>query len=297
MTGLAPQFEEIEPATRLGRYELTYRLGAGTYAIVFAAYDNALDRHVALKVFRNPDATAAIEREARALARINHPNVVALHEVGEADGLVFLVMDVVHGGTMRDYIRGWHDWREVVWLFIQAARGLAAVHEAGFAHGDVTPANILIGDDGRVQITDLGLARMSIGGDSDGGGTVAYLAPERLAGDPASAAADQFSLCVALWEALYRERPWSTNDAAVVSEAPTRARLRADVPRALVRVILRGLAAESRHRFEHMNAFTDALTRALVDARRQEDRRWALVLGTAAALVILALAVLSTWWT
>jgi serine/threonine protein kinase len=286
----------VEQPARLGRYELSYELGRGTYGIVFAAYDPDLDREVAIKVFNDLNAIEACQREAIALARAVHPNVVALHDLVCADGLTFIVMDIVHGGTLREYMQGWHDWREVVRLFIQAARGLAGVHAAGLAHGDVKPPNVLVGFDGRVQIADLGVACMAFG-DALPGGTPVYMAPERLAGERASAAADQFSLCVALWEALYRVRPWPSNTAEIVGAvAPERARLRVDVPRQLVRVLRRGLAVDARQRHEDMDALADALSRVLLGAGRREDRRWLFTAVVAAVAIILALAWLVARW-
>jgi serine/threonine protein kinase len=287
--------DTIAPPARLGRYELTYMLGRGTYGVVFAAYDPDLDRQVAIKVFNDLHSIEVCQREAIALARAVHPNVVALHDFVCADGLAFIVMDIVHGGTLRDYMQQWHDWREVVRLFIQAARGLEAVHTAGLAHGDVKPPNVLIGFDGRVQIADLGVARMSFVDDPAPGGTPAYMAPERLAGAGASAAADQFSLCVALWETLYGVRPWPSNTAEIVGAiAPARARRCVDVPEQLVRVLQRGLTVDVRRRHEDMGALAGALTRALIEGGRREDRRWLVSVVVAAVAIILGLAWLVT---
>jgi serine/threonine protein kinase len=287
----------VDPPARLGRYELVYLLGRGTYGVVFAAYDPDLDRQVAIKVFNDLNASEACQREAMALARSVHPNVVALHDLVCADGFTFIVMDIVHGGTLRDYMQQWHDWREVVRLFIQAARGLEAVHAAGLAHGDVKPANVLVSFDGRVQIADLGVARMSFVDDPAPGGTPLYMAPERLTGARASAAADQFSLFVALWEALYGVLPWPSNSADVIgATAPARARLRVDVPEQLVRVLQRGLTVDARRRHEDMGALADALTRVLFNARRREDRRWVLAAMVASVAIILALLWLITRW-
>jgi serine/threonine protein kinase len=313
MTSLAQRMEEceasgnttatgcvaahVDPPARLGRYELAYVLGRGAHGVVFAAFDPELARAVAIKVFNDPDATDACHREALALARVVHPNVVALHDFVWAEGLAFIVMDLVHGSTLHEYMQTWHDWREVVRLFIQAARGLAAVHAAGLAHGDVKPANVLLGVNGRVQIVDLGLARLSIFDGPTIGGTRAYMAPERLAGAPGSAAADQFSLCAALWEALYRVRPWPANTAEIVGTIqPARHRLRADVPTQLVRVLRRGLAVDARLRHQSMSAFADALTRALIEGGRREDRRWLIAVAVATVAIILALVWLITRW-
>jgi serine/threonine protein kinase len=295
-TAMGHELDPVGPSTRLGRYELSHILGRGTYGVVFAAYDPELDREVAIKVFNDADATAACRREAIALARAVHPNVVALHDFVCAEGLPFIVMDIVHGGTLHDYMQRWHDWREVVRLFIQAARGLAAVHAAGLAHGDVKPSNVLLGFDGRVQIADLGVACMSFDDDPPPGGTAVYMAPERLAGARASAAADQFSLCVALWETLYRVRPWLSNTAEIVGAvAPERARLRVDVPAQLMQVLRRGLAVDARQRHQDMGALADALTRVLLDAGRRDDRRWLLAAVVTAVMSILALTWLMTW--
>jgi hypothetical protein len=132
-------------------------------------------------------------------------------------------------------------------------------------------------------------------GDAPLGGAPAYLAPERLAGARASAAADQFALCVALWETRYRVRPWPSNTAEMVGPvAPERARLRVDVPAQLMRVLRRGLAVDPRQRHEDMSALADALTRVLLDAGRREDRRWALAAVAATVAILLALAWLVT---
>lgn len=258
MSGSIYSPDLIEPPARLGRYEIREVLGTGTRAKVFAAYDTELERHVALKVFRRANATPDIDREARALARVDHPNVIKLHEIGEADRSVFLVLDLVRGRTLLDYICEQHHWCDVVMVFIEAARGLAAVHAAGLVHGDVGPDNILVGHDGRVQIVDLGHVR-SVGD--------VRFSPTRC-----SAAADQYALCLMLWQALYD--------------------VRLDIPRGLLRVLDRGLAFMARDRFEDMNALADALTCVLVDARRRTAWRRVLALTIAAALLILVFALL-----
>ena len=287
------QSPRLAPLTRVGRYEVVQALGVGSYATVFAAYDTELDRHVALKVFLAPYARMEVESEARALARVDHPNVIKLHEIVVADGLVFLVLELVRGWTLHDYISGWHDWRDIVGVFIQAAEGLAAIHRAGLVHGDIKPDNILIDRNGRVLIADLGRARTLDDLETGDGGAVTYMAPERLAGGHTSAAADQFGLCLMLWEALFAVRPWSMNSTEIVrSTEPERARWRSGVPRRLERVVRRGLAVTSRDRFENMDALAVALTRVLVDARRRELRRPIVMLTIAGALLILASALL-----
>ena len=148
---------------RLGRYTLLEVLGHGGMGVVFAAYDEELDRKVAIKFMHHtgvdPRARAMLLGEAQALARLAHPNVIHVYEVGETDDRVFLAMEFVRGQTLRQWLRLPRSWPEVVAMFLQAGRGLAAAHQAGLVHCDFKPENALVGQDGRLRVLDFGLAR------------------------------------------------------------------------------------------------------------------------------------------
>ncbi|WP_275937590.1 serine/threonine-protein kinase, partial [Nannocystis exedens] len=161
----------LEPGQLLGRYIILERLGAGGMGVVYAAFDPGLDRKVALKLLGRPEGApesdshgpgARLRREAKALARLAHPNVVAVHDAGEVDGRVFVAMEFVPGVTLRHYLAERKlPWRDVLALFVAAGRGLQAAHAAGLVHRDFKPENVLVGDDGRVRVLDFGLARTS----------------------------------------------------------------------------------------------------------------------------------------
>ncbi|MBL9013292.1 MAG: protein kinase, partial [Myxococcales bacterium] len=190
-------------APRLGRLVILDRLGKGAMGTVFRAYDPVLDRTVAVKLVHAGSTTA---REARALGKLHHPNVVAVHDVGELDGSVYIVMELAPGVPLRTWIAGTRTWRDVVRVMAEAAAGLAAAHRAGLVHRDVKPDNIIVGDD-RTRVVDFGLASAAEDAAERGAGTPSYMAPEALDGDPATPASDQFSFGVTLYEALYGVRP------------------------------------------------------------------------------------------
>ncbi|MBS1118405.1 MAG: hypothetical protein H6Q90_633 [Deltaproteobacteria bacterium] len=263
----------------LGRYVLLARLGAGGMGVVYAAYDPELDRKIALKILRRADAAGTrLRDEARAIARLAHPNVVAVHDVGEADGEVFVAMEHVDGSTLRDWLRTPRTPAEILAVFAQAGAGLAAAHAVGLVHRDVKPSNLIVGKDGRARVLDFGLARRhAIGDDEDGPlvGTPAYMAPEQQRGGRADARADQFAFCVSLWEALAGERP--APDPAVAARGTI-----AGVGARTMRALRRGLAARPEDRFPTMGS----LLQELVPAPRKRWR-WAIAIflagGTLAA--------------
>ncbi|MDQ3297575.1 MAG: protein kinase, partial [Myxococcota bacterium] len=194
------------PGAQLGRYSVLASLGAGGMGVVYAAYDPELDRKIAVKVLRHARAGDQLRDEARAIAKLAHPNVVAVHDVGRADGDVFIAMEHVDGVTVRDWLRTPHRVPEILHVFEQAGAGLAAAHRAGLVHRDVKPSNIMIGNDGRVRVLDFGLALA----DLEPGtivGTPAYMAPEQQRGEAVDPRADQYAFCVALWEAVAGRRP------------------------------------------------------------------------------------------
>ena len=245
----------LDTGARVGRYVVLSVVGRGGMGVVYAAYDPELDRKVALKLLRpgvgssgrTLDHHARLLREAQALARVSHPNVVVVHDVGSVDDEVFVAMEFVEGESLDRWRARGRSWREVLDVFIKAGRGLAAAHAAGLVHRDFKPTNVLVGDDGRVRVLDFGLARpaarlpseaeapigqvatgdLELSGDvsklptlasqrGDGSltetgamlGTPLYMAPELYDGKPADAASDQFAFCASLWEGLYGRRPF-----------------------------------------------------------------------------------------
>jgi eukaryotic-like serine/threonine-protein kinase len=279
----------IEPGTQVGRYVVKGPLGSGAMGAVFTAFDPELDRAIALKLL-HPGTSAQrdrILREARALAKLSHPNVVAAYDVGELDGDLVLAMELVDGSDLRAWsAAATRAIEEVVDVFVQAAAGLAAAHTAGLVHRDVKPANIVVGKSGRVRIVDFGLAAGPDGG-TDLVGTPAYMAPEVFDGAGADAAADQFALCVSMYETIYGERPFVVNFVDDVARGlPTRTPDDRVVPARLRDVLARGLDVEPTKRFPSL----DALAAALAPPRRAR-RSWlaagggVAILGTAALLV------------
>ncbi|MCY1057633.1 protein kinase [Nannocystis sp. SCPEA4] len=279
----------LEPL-RIGRFTVLRQLGAGGMGVVYAAYDDQLDRKVALKLLHAHRSGAADQRrllrEAQALARLAHPNVVGIHEVGVFDGQVFLAMEFVHGQTAH----AWRTarprrWRDVLDVYLQAGRGLAAAHAVGLVHGDFKPENIIVGVDGRVRVLDFGLARASdpaIGETCRDGqprdepsalavtaglaGTPAYMAPEQLDGARPDPRSDQFSFCVALFEALHGQRPYQGASLDELAHAVRSGRIAVPagdvpVPGWLRRVVLRGLARDPAARWPTMPALLTALDR------------------------------------
>ena len=196
-------------APRVGRLVLLDRIGSGAMGTVFAAYDPRLDRKVAVKIVRTggADANAQVIAEARALGKLAHPNVVAIHDAGEIDDAIYIVMELAPGVSLRTWFAGGRHWRDVARVMRDAATGLAAAHRAGLIHRDIKPDNILVGDD-RARVVDFGLAHdRAVGENTTSAGTPSYMAPEQLADEAATEASDQFSFGVTLFEALYGVRP------------------------------------------------------------------------------------------
>ncbi len=282
------------PPLRIDRYQLLARLGQGGMGVVYEALDPTLGRRVALKLLRS-DARVdmapeqrRLQREAQALARLSHPNVATVYEVGTSDDSVFVAMELVDGPTLRQWLEREKPRRAaVIALFVEAGRGLAAAHAAGLVHRDFKPDNVLVGSDGRPRVVDFGLARPPIvpvdpldatQGDSAEieithhgmvVGTPSYMAPEQLHGEAVDARADQFAFCVALFEALTGVRPYAGRTIDEISRSIAKraidgARLGPRVPRSVRRALLRGLDPDPARRFPTM----DALLEELVPRRR-----------------------------
>ncbi len=306
---------ELGRGATLGRYLVIERLGAGGMGVVYAAYDPELDRKVAVKLLRSEGAgdpelgRARLIREAQAMAKLAHPNVVAVHDVGTFGEQVFVAMEFVQGGTLTGWLAaGEHGWREVLGMFQETGRGLAAAHAAGVIHRDFKPDNVLVGADARPRVTDFGLARVGTGPElvapslvSASGvgveltqagavmGTPAYMAPEQHLGIVADARSDQFAFCVALWQGLHGQLPFVGETMAELALAVTAGEL-APMPKNLApawlrAALLRGLSPDPAARWPTIDALLVVLA---ADPSRVRRRR---LLGLGAAGLVLGLSV------
>jgi eukaryotic-like serine/threonine-protein kinase len=286
---------EGEPR-RIGRYRLDREIGRGGMGVVWQAWDPALERGLAIKVLR-PELTDGhgrqrLVREARALAKLQHPNVVAVHDVGELADELFIATELVDGESMDRWQRA-HSPAEILAAYGQAARGLAAAHELGLVHRDVKPSNILVGRDGRVRVGDFGLATRELASaptlperapavirdaltlEGDVVGTPLYMAPEQRDGAAASARADQFSFCLALAEGLLGSLPDAGTPAAELAASGIAAPWD---------VIARGLAVRPADRHPSMAPLITALAGEAAPAATARARRPAWIAGGAAAV-------------
>ena len=300
------------PPSHVGRYRIDGILGSGGMGLVYAAHDPNLGRAVALKVILGgPEARGAarLVREAHAMARVSHPNVIPVFDAGiEPDGRIYIAMERVDGQTLEEWLRAARrSPAAVLEAFAAAGRGLAAAHAAGLVHRDFKPENVLIGRDGRVRVCDFGLARAAddatppearppaLPEGTDGAltatgavlGTPRYMSPEQWRGDPAGAASDQFSFCVALWRALGGEHPFDDAGHAALREAVVDGRLRPmppKVPSRLRPILRRGLAGRPDDRHPSM----EALVAALATPRARRGPLIAAAAGVTAAAVVAA---------
>lgn len=294
--------ESLDRGAHLGRYTVLERIGAGGMGVVYGAFDPQLDRKVALKVMHprsgkkgeGTGGRSRLLREAQAMAKLSHPNVITVHDVGTFGDRVFVAMEFIDGSTVREWQRQQHrDWAEIIEAFVKAGRGLAAAHAIGLVHRDFKPDNVLVGRDGRVLVMDFGLARTA-GAETPSRpgrspeqsasrdmvltrtgallGTPAYMAPEQHNGSKPDPYADQFSFCVALYEALYGERPFDGNSVTSLAMNVLDGQLRAPpknsgVPTWLRRVVVRGLATRPEDRWPSIDALLAELQRDPIDRR------------------------------
>ena len=301
---------EPEPVT-VGRFVLLEKVGVGAMGVVYKAYDPKLDRRVALKLVRTRDADPNHERlirEARALAKLSHPNVVAVHEVDTVRDGLFIAMEYIAGKTVGDWLADDHlAIDDILAVFVAAGRGLAAAHDAGVIHRDFKPDNAIVGNDGRVRVVDFGLAHAaemaapvtdesaavateSAAATTDAPsrltntgrvvGTPRFMSPEQFAAAPTDHRSDQFSFAVALYEALYGESPFHGTTFAELARAVTSGEVRTapantGVSTRLRRVLLRGLAPRPDDRYPSMSHM-------LAELQPARKSRWgAVALGVA----------------
>jgi len=285
----------------VGRYVVDAMIGAGGMGVVYAAHDPQLERKLALKALRSDRfgasmSEAILRREAMAMARLTHPNVVGVYDLFTAGGTAYVAMELIDGMTLRGWLRASpRSVREILDTIMQAGRGLRAAHEEGIVHRDFKPENVLCAPTGRVCVSDFGLARVAAGAEPAGGaststhtgiaGTPRYMAPEQFAGSPATASSDQYSFCVVLHEALFGVLPPPEPvDRSVRSRlAPN---VRGRLPARVHRVLARGLQVEPSARYATMAALLADLAEAV-----SIGRRW-LALGAIGAI---ALGGVATW--
>ena len=250
----------IAAGTRVGRYVVKEQIGKGAMGAVYAAHDPELDRTIAIKLLHPGDAhRERIQREARALAKLSHPNVVTALDLGELDGDLALAMELVEGTSLDAWMKTSHSTDEVLDAFRQAGRGLAAAHDAGLVHRDFKPENVVVGSDGRVRVVDFGLAAGHDGG-TDLVGTPAYMAPEQLEDGGANAASDQFAFCVSLYQALHGVRPFAVNLPEEMAYGPATGPAKRKMPPFAAAALERGLHVDPAKRFPSMTALLAALS-------------------------------------
>jgi tetratricopeptide (TPR) repeat protein/predicted Ser/Thr protein kinase len=314
----APPAPSDEPDLKrddtVGKYRIIERIGGGSMGVVYTAIDPALDRTVAIKLVRADRSGSTIGRqrllrEAQAMAKLSHPNVVTVFEVGTFAERVFLAMEYVEGSTLAEWLPG-RTMRDILTAFTAAGHGLAAAHRAGIVHRDFKPANVLVARDGRVRVADFGLAtgRETTASSETSGefrgdlvmtqtgallGTPVYMSPEQHRGKAADARADQFTFCVALYEALYGDLPFEGAHYAVYADNVLEGRIKPPprktaVPAWLRKVLVRGLAVAPADRYPSMDALLADLARDPAARRKQLA-----LAGGVGAIVLAAMIVLA----
>ena len=308
-SGCPDDTARLSRGNNVGRYVVLDVIGAGGMGVVYAAYDPELDRKVALKLLRRdlvrgPNGTEPgtrkkdaslgelqkrLLREAQAMAKLSHPNVVTVFDAGTTQGRVFLTMEFVQGMSLTEWLAAQpRTWREVLEVYGLAGRGLGAAHQAGLVHRDFKPDNVLVAEGGQVRVTDFGLARAIDRPDPPRAsstrlpidkhqaevtaltrpgalaGTPAYMAPEQFLGHPADHSTDQFNFAVALYEGLYRERPFAGKTLEQLEEEVIAGRVKpapkdSEVPARVRRVLLRGMSTKREDRYPSMDEMLAAI--------------------------------------
>ena len=303
-------------SARIGRYILERELARGGMGVVYLAYDPQLERYAAVKLLADAAPRQRLVREARAMARLSHPNVVTVYDVLSIDNRDVVAMELMEGGTLSDWLHAKpRRRRDILAAFQAAGRGLAAAHGAGLVHRDFKPGNVLRAGGGRFAVTDFGLARDHDGAippgprsdvvvvpgahaDPSGSGSLGkrlgnptessilgtppYMAPEQWAGDEVTPATDQFAFCVTLWEALAGHRPFAGASDETLRDAIARGPRDLDtarIPRRLRAILARGLDPVPANRWPDINALLAAIARA-------ERRPRVIAIGAGALAVV-----------
>ena len=309
----------------LGRYIVLEAIGSGGMGNVYAAWDPELHRRVAIKVLHGDilfsgSSQRAHERlrlEAQAAARLTHPNVVTVFDVGTVEDRLFIAMELVEGQTLREWASRPRPWQETLALYQQAGRGLAAAHQAGLVHRDFKPSNVMLADDGQVKIMDFGLAK-SIEAEFSGShtpaeessaprehalnepsrlqmtrtgellGTPRFMSPEQMLGQVIDSRSDQFSFCVSLYQSLYGLSPFPGDEEAALIGSVLSGRIRepppdSEVPTRILSVLQRGLQVDRERRYSTMDDL-------LADLTLESTSRKRLLFGAALLVLVMPLA-------
>ena len=310
----------LAAGARLGPYEIVAPLGAGGMGEVYRARDTRLERTVAIKVLpsrlaADPDALGRFEREARAVAALSHPNILAIHDFGTDRGVAYAVTELLEGKTLRERLEaGRMPPRKAIEYAVQAARGLAAAHDKGIVHRDLKPENVFVTEDGRVKILDFGLARLGAPEQSDTPvteartatvatepgvvmGTVGYMSPEQVRGQVTDHRSDVFSFGAVLYEMLTGRRAFHGGSAAdtmsaVLNQEPELARTLPGIAPGLEHIVRRCLEKAPGERFQSAHDLAFALSRLSSSGGsyagpRVSGRSWRIALGAAAVLALL----------
>ena len=263
----------------LGQFRIVERIGAGGMATVFKAYQPTLDRYVAIKVLpafhaRDPIFVKRFVQEARAVAKLAHPNIVQIHDFGEQDGITFIVMEYVDGGTLKDRLKKPLASAEAIDFMIQAAEGLDCAHRNGIVHRDVKPANMLVRKDGHLLLSDFGIAKILEGTTNltrvgTGIGTPQYMSPEQGTGQAVDRRSDIYSLGIVLFHCLTGRVPFTADNPLTITVKHLNDPLPVDrlsaenVPQPVIQVVQKMTAKHPHERYQAADALIDALTSAL----------------------------------
>lgn len=320
-----PDPNGIAAGAHFGRYVILDRLAAGGMGEVYAAWDPNLDRKVALKILRADIRTdlgesqgrSRLVREAQSMAKLSHPNIVTVHDVGRSDdGEVFIAMEFLDGVPLREWLtQQKRSWTEVLGAFVDAGRGLSQAHKAGIIHRDFKPMNVVVTHTGRVCVLDFGIARTADAAVTEPGvaaaspessqplelltlagavmGTPGYMSPEQYRGEPVDARTDQFSFCVALYEGLYGLRPIVGTTLRELKAAAESGELPMppednDAPDWLLPILRRGMAAKPSDRFASMDELLQALTSSPTLHRKRRLQKIALAATTVTVCAVVA---------
>lgn len=266
----------------LGRYHILEPLGEGGMAVVYKAFDTRLERNVAVKVIlpgksQNEKFLKRFEREAKALAALSHPNIIKVIDYGQEEGLPYLVMEYVPGGTLKQKLGGKPmEWMEALRLLLPIARALSAAHDARILHRDIKPSNILITATGDPMLSDFGIAKMleaeetlDLTGFGAGVGTPEYMSPEQAGGGAVDERSDVYSLGVVLYEMLTGRRPYQADTPMAVvyklasEPLPSPRMFKADLPDSIEELLLKALARNPNDRYKDMRAFAAGIEKRL----------------------------------